>query len=167
MAYSSGLNGSPGFNLDKITTPLLPKAEGRNHVPVYVAALRRTSLPKKPVDLIVLSRAHGIAGRSVDRFRFWLQDYEDPDPAKAEQYKRWRELKKQNGRFKFQSTVINAGLSRRRSRVRVTWLPPSFCGSSPETWVTECTGYIGNTFGPNGFPSGSSTRVSRSKYPRS
>ena len=30
----------------------------------------------------------------VDWFRFWLQDYEDPDPAKAEQYARWRELRK-------------------------------------------------------------------------
>ncbi len=30
----------------------------------------------------------------VDWFRFWLQGYEDPDPAKAEQYKRWRELRK-------------------------------------------------------------------------
>src|SRR5712664_3062890 len=39
--------------------------------------------------------------------------------------------------------------------------------SNPETWVTECTGYIGNNFGPNGFSSGSSTRVSRSKYPKS
>jgi len=25
--------------------------------------------------------------------RFWLQDYEDPDPAKAEQYARWRKLR--------------------------------------------------------------------------
>ena len=40
-------------------------------------------------------------------------------------------------------------------------------GSGPETWVTQRTGYMGNTFGPNGFSSGSSTRVSRSKYPRS
>jgi len=32
-------------------------------------------------------------GGSVDWFRFWLQDYEDPDPAKAEQYKRWRGLR--------------------------------------------------------------------------
>ena len=29
----------------------------------------------------------------VEWFRFWLQDYEDPSPAKAEQYKRWRELR--------------------------------------------------------------------------
>lgn len=33
-------------------------------------------------------------GLSVDWFRFWLQGYEDPDPARAEQYKRWDELKK-------------------------------------------------------------------------
>jgi hypothetical protein len=32
-------------------------------------------------------------------------------------------------------------------------------GSSPETGVTECTGYIGNTVGPNGFSTGFSTRV--------
>jgi len=31
---------------------------------------------------------------AVDWFRFWLKDEEDPDPAKAEQYKRWRELRK-------------------------------------------------------------------------
>ena len=40
-------------------------------------------------------------------------------------------------------------------------------GSGPETWVTLRTGYMGNTFGPKGFSSGSNTRVSRSKYPRS
>ena len=31
---------------------------------------------------------------SVDWFRFWLQDYEDPDPKKKKQYERWRGLKK-------------------------------------------------------------------------
>src|SRR5882724_11607063 len=45
--------------------------------------------------------------------------------------------------------------------------PTTRLGSSPETWVTECTGYMGNTFGPKGFSSGSNTRVSRSKYPKS
>jgi hypothetical protein len=39
--------------------------------------------------------------------------------------------------------------------------------SNPDTWVTERTDYMGNTFGPNGFSSGSSTRVSRSKYRKS
>jgi hypothetical protein len=30
---------------------------------------------------------------SVDWFPFWLLDYEDPDPAKKEQYERWRGLR--------------------------------------------------------------------------
>lgn len=38
--------------------------------------------------------AHDIAEPAVDWFRFWLQDYEDPHPGKAEHYKCWRELKK-------------------------------------------------------------------------
>jgi hypothetical protein len=47
----------------------------------------------------------------------------------------------------------------RRSLVRVQPPPPDFSGSGPGTWVTQCTGYIGNTFGPTGFSSGSNTRL--------
>jgi len=32
----------------------------------------------------------------VDWFSFWLKGEEDPDPAKAEQYKRWRKLRQQH-----------------------------------------------------------------------
>src|SRR5258708_39076891 len=32
--------------------------------------------------------------RNLDWFRFWLQGKEDSDPAKAEQYVRWRELRR-------------------------------------------------------------------------
>lgn len=32
-------------------------------------------------------------GGNVDWFRFWLQDYEDPDPSKRDQYERWRALR--------------------------------------------------------------------------
>jgi hypothetical protein len=31
---------------------------------------------------------------NVDWFRFWLHGYEDPDPAKAAQYRRWERLRK-------------------------------------------------------------------------
>jgi len=58
----------------------------------------------KPTELVMLNTDEHVLtnpamrmasqGGSVDWFRFWLQGYEDPDPAKAEQYKRWRELKK-------------------------------------------------------------------------
>src|SRR6266403_1122895 len=61
----------------------------------------------------------------------------------------------------------HATLIRARSVVQVHPGPPFKSRSNPETWVTECTGYMGNTFGPNGFSRGSNTRVSRSKYPRS
>ena len=57
----------------------------------------------KPVDLIMLNTDEHVLtnpairmaaqGGSVDWFRFWLQDYEDPDPAKVEQYARWRDLR--------------------------------------------------------------------------
>ena len=58
----------------------------------------------KPTDLVLLNTDEHVLtnpamrmvsqGGSVDWFRFWLQGYEDPDPAKAAQYKRWRELRK-------------------------------------------------------------------------
>src|SRR5262245_46884614 len=40
-------------------------------------------------------------------------------------------------------------------------------GSIPVTWVTDYSGDMGNTDGPNGLSIGSSRQVSSSKYPRS
>ena len=34
--------------------------------------------------------------RNVDWYRFWLQNFEDPDPRKKEQYQRWRMLRTLN-----------------------------------------------------------------------
>ena len=95
---------SPTFNMDKVQTPLLLLQPG---VPAVFggwepyAALRYL---QKPVDLIMLQPGSHVMTNptqrlaaetiNVDWFRFWLQGYEDPDPAKVEQYKRWRELRK-------------------------------------------------------------------------
>lgn len=59
---------------------------------------------RKPVDLIYLPDAVHIIVKPweqktaqeglVDWFRFWLKGEEDPDPAKSDQYKRWRGLGK-------------------------------------------------------------------------
>ena len=59
---------------------------------------------KKPVELVMINTDEHVItnpverlasqGLSVEWFRFWLSGEEDPDPAKAEQYKRWRGLKK-------------------------------------------------------------------------
>ena len=57
----------------------------------------------KPADLVYFpkgshvlmkpSERNASQGGNVDWFRFWLQDYEDPAPAKTQQYRRWRELR--------------------------------------------------------------------------
>jgi dipeptidyl aminopeptidase/acylaminoacyl peptidase len=100
------LKRSPSFNLDKIDAPLLMMSgtggQGSGGLFMWGPYAGLYSL-KKPVDLILLNTSeHGITnpavrmvsqGTNVDWFRFWLQGYEDPDPARAEQYKRWRQLR--------------------------------------------------------------------------
>ncbi len=99
------LRRSPEFNMDKVQTPLQVVAEGRRDVLTMwepYAALRYLN---RPVDLLVLgSDQHVLTnpaarmasqGGTVDWFRFWLTDEEDPDPAKAAQYARWRKMREQ------------------------------------------------------------------------
>jgi len=98
------LSRSPEFNMDKVTAPLLIMAPGAFAVFAGwepYAALRRLH---KPVDLVLLhdgthvetNPQQRVASQStnIDWFRFWLQGYEDHDPAKAAQYGHWRELRK-------------------------------------------------------------------------
>ena len=96
---------SISFNFDKIRTPLRLEADSNPGSIISewetFAALR---LLNKPVDLIFIPHGdHPVVKAwermtsqqgAVDWFRFWLKDEEDPDPAKAEQYARWRELRK-------------------------------------------------------------------------
>ena len=106
------LKHSPSFNLDKVHAPLLLMAASGGYQSaglfMWGPYAGLYSL-KKPVDLILLnSNEHGITnpaerlvsqGTNVDWFRFWLTGEEDPDPTKAEQYKRWhglRELQAEN-----------------------------------------------------------------------
>jgi hypothetical protein len=97
------LKRSPEFNITKVTTPLQVVAPGSIGGLLEMwepyASLRYLG---KPVDLIVLKDTQHVLSNpaarmvsqdgTVDWFRFWLQGYEDTDPAKAEQYVRWREL---------------------------------------------------------------------------
>lgn len=95
---------SPMFNLDRIRTPLL--MERYSYWPMTdwtcYTILKRE---RRPVEMI-----HRPAGRhamgdvvttrlsqqsAVDWFSFWLQDFEDSNPAKADQYVRWRKLRKE------------------------------------------------------------------------
>ncbi len=98
------LKRSPGFNLDKITAPLLVVGEGPFSLLYMWVPYAGLHYLKKPVDVIMLNTDEHVLrnpearmasqGGSVDWFRFWLKGEEDPDPAKAEQYARWRELQK-------------------------------------------------------------------------
>ena len=109
--YGRGLvdwaHNAPGFNLDKVKTPLLISSLERGSLlgqwEIY-AGLRAW---QKPVEMmwvpsqrviphvLVKPQDRYLSQQSaVDWFRFWLQGYEYPDPVKADQYIRWRDLRK-------------------------------------------------------------------------
>jgi dipeptidyl aminopeptidase/acylaminoacyl peptidase len=98
------LKRSPGFNLDKIKTPLLVAGEGPLSLLGMWEPYAGLRYQHKPVDLLMLNTDEHVLtnplermasqGGTIDWFRFWLQDYENPDLTKAEQYKRWRGLRR-------------------------------------------------------------------------
>ncbi len=95
---------APGFNLNRIQTPIRLIAAGNatsilSEWEIYASLLQQS----KPVTLIYFPGGQHVLWKplerlaaqqgNVDWFRFWLQGYEDPDPAKVQQYARWRELR--------------------------------------------------------------------------
>jgi dienelactone hydrolase len=98
------LERSPEFNMDKVEVPLQVVALGRLSLLTMWEPYAALRYLKKPVDLLVLNSGEHILtnpatrivsqGGTVDWFRFWLKGEEDPDPAKADQYARWHELRK-------------------------------------------------------------------------
>jgi len=101
---SRWLKESPAFLMDKIETPLRVQT-------LYPLSLLTdwhwyTGLVQldKPVEMVYIPEGTHILEKpwdrmvsqqgNVDWFCFWLKGEEDPNPAKAEQYRRWRELRK-------------------------------------------------------------------------
>jgi dipeptidyl aminopeptidase/acylaminoacyl peptidase len=92
---------SPAAYVDRIKAPILMQMPEQEYVIAldYAIPLMR----KHRVDLYVFPNEphqkfqprHKLAAyeRNIDWFRFWLQGYEDPDPAKREEYKHWRAMK--------------------------------------------------------------------------
>ncbi len=100
----SWLKNSPGFNLDKAVTPVRLEANDPMallFVWEWFAGLRYL---RKPVELVYLPDADHVLVKprdrivsqqgNVDWFCFWLKRERDSDPAKADQYRRWQELRK-------------------------------------------------------------------------
>ena len=98
---------SPGFNMDKVTTPLRVVATRGGSVLGMWGTYAVLEDLRKPVDLIVLNTDEHVITNPVirlaaqegnlDWFRFWLQGYEDPNPLKAAQYERWRRMREGGG----------------------------------------------------------------------
>jgi hypothetical protein len=95
---------APGFHLDRVQTPLRIEAIDPLSLLGEWEIYSSLRMQDKPVDLIYfpfgthihqkpLERLESQQG-NVDWFRFWLQGYEDPAPAKRGQYERWESLRK-------------------------------------------------------------------------
>ena len=88
-------------NVDRISAPLLmqlPEQEARNVIELY-SRLSRSSVPTELYAFpdaahLKLQPRHRMAAhqRYLDWFRFWLRGYADPDPLRADQYRRWNAL---------------------------------------------------------------------------
>lgn len=92
---------APSFNLDRVSAPVMLWSEvNASGQWEWYAGLKRL---EKPVEFWLLADGqHNVfkVGERlltyqllVDWFRFWLTGEEDADPAKAEQYVRWREYR--------------------------------------------------------------------------
>lgn len=97
------VDNNPVFHLDKTHTPLLIEQLGGNYMSGawdMFAILKRLN---KPVEWLLYPRGTHVLVKpaerrasmqaNVDWYCFWLKGEEDPDPAKAEQYARWRQLR--------------------------------------------------------------------------
>lgn len=97
--------------LRKIHTPLLVESHGLGHLEMAVEMPDRLQSMGKAVEILYFQTAPHSLLRPGHRLRslhthidwwcFWLKGEEDPDPAKAGQYARWRQLRRvQEGQTK-------------------------------------------------------------------
>jgi dipeptidyl aminopeptidase/acylaminoacyl peptidase len=121
--FGSGLHSwlkrSPGFSIDSVQTPLRIVALNPGSLLgewEWFSALKRLG---KPVEMVATrDGTHELQrpwdrmvsqGGNVDWFDFWLSGREDPDPAKTEQYARWRQLRKlqEENEMKAKAAAVN------------------------------------------------------------
>jgi dipeptidyl aminopeptidase/acylaminoacyl peptidase len=101
--WQQWLKNSPLFNMDKVNAPLRVVATRDGSLFEMWEPYALLERMHKPVDLVVLNTEEHVLTNptirlvaqtgTVDWFRFWLQSFEDSDPAKKEQYARWRVMR--------------------------------------------------------------------------
>ena len=106
---------SPALNADRIRTPLLANTASTELLPSLQLYTLLDELGKPHEVFVYPNELHiknqprhryEIYQRNLDWFKFWLQGQEDPDPAKADQYQRWRKLRAQH---KWNEKIIATG----------------------------------------------------------
>lgn len=93
---------SPALNLGKISAPILMQFPEQEYMfgLDYAIPLMRSNradvyvFPNEPHNKFQPRHKLAVYERNLDWFRFWLQGYEDPNPAKREQYAHWQEMRK-------------------------------------------------------------------------
>ena len=95
---------APGFHLDAVQTPLRIEAMDPWNILGEWEIYSSLRMQGKPVDFVYFPKGQHIHQTPLERmasqqgdvdwFRFWLQDYEDPDPSKGSQYKLWEKLRR-------------------------------------------------------------------------
>jgi hypothetical protein len=94
---------APGFHLDRVLAPVIITAIKPVGVLEEWEIYSSLYQQGKPVDFLYIANGQHILQKpsdrlasqqgSVDWFRFWLQNYERPDPGDPTQYLRWRRLR--------------------------------------------------------------------------
>jgi dipeptidyl aminopeptidase/acylaminoacyl peptidase len=95
---------SPGFLLDKVESPLLIQATRPGSLLGEWEWFSGLSQLGKPVDLLYIPTGEHVLEKpwdrvaslqaTVDWFNFWLNGQEDVDPAKMQQFERWRSMRR-------------------------------------------------------------------------
>lgn len=101
-ALGTWIEKAPDFHRAAITAPLRLEAHSRGGILGEWGLYSALSMQSKPVDLVFIPDGQHILQKPLERiasqqgdvdwFRFWLQGYEDPEPAKAGQYAQWERL---------------------------------------------------------------------------
>jgi dipeptidyl aminopeptidase/acylaminoacyl peptidase len=96
---------APGFNLDRTQSPLLISCLEKGTLVASWDIYGALRTLKKPVEMVWLTKEdaphvlvqprHRYLSQelAVDWFDFWLNEHEDPNPRKASQYVKWRQLR--------------------------------------------------------------------------
>lgn len=120
------IDSAPGFHFDRVQAPVMITAITAGSILEEWELYSSLRQQHKPVDFIYIPDGDHILQNPLERiasqqgnidwFRFWLQDYEDPDPTKTSQYKRWEQLREMKKKIGDRSAGSSDSSSTRNSR---------------------------------------------------